>query len=71
MRALETTLAQSGVTTVPKTFRMALGALGGGRLTWTLTSEGVLEVRLEHTYPERRRPPESRCPKPLPPGGHG
>ena len=56
MKALETTLAESGVTTVPKALRTALGAPGGGRLTWTLTSEGVLEVRLKHAYTAHRQP---------------
>jgi hypothetical protein len=56
MKAHETTLAQSGVTTVPKALRVALGALGGGRLTWTLTAEGVLEVRLKHAYHGQRQP---------------
>ena len=56
MKTLETTLAKSGVTTVPKALRTALGALGGGRLTWTLTPEGVLEVRLKHTYTALRQP---------------
>jgi len=56
MKALETTLAHSGVTTVPKALRAALGALGGGRLTWTLTPDGVMEVRLKHAYLERGQP---------------
>ena len=56
MKAHETTLAQSGVTTVPKMLRAALGALGGGRLIWILNDEGVLEVRLKHAYQAQSQP---------------
>jgi len=51
MKSFETTLTERGITTVPKTLREALGALGGGRLIWRLTLEGALEVRLKHVYP--------------------
>ena len=53
MKTFETTLAQTGLTTVPKSLRQAIGALGGGRLVWHLTAEGTLAVRLKHAYPPR------------------
>jgi len=56
MKSFETTLTERGITTVPKALREAIGALGGGRLIWRLTSEGALEVTLKHAYPPMASP---------------
>jgi len=53
MKTLETHLAPSGTTTVPKAIRTALGTQNGGRLVWQLLPDGTLRVVLKHAYVPR------------------
>ena len=50
MARTESNLAESGVTTVPKQLRDALGARRGGRLVWRLMPDNTLSVLLKYAY---------------------
>ncbi len=52
MKPLESHLSATGLTTVPKALRMALGLSHGARLVWHQLPTGAVSVTVKHVYPQ-------------------
>ncbi len=60
MKSLESHLAPTGTTTVPKALRSRLNAPLGGRLVWTLHPDGLtLQARLRYADEAPTEPQDS------------
>jgi bifunctional DNA-binding transcriptional regulator/antitoxin component of YhaV-PrlF toxin-antitoxin module len=60
MQRRDSTVSSSGVTTVPKIIRDALGLDAGGRIQWVLDDTGELLVFVKHRYGSDGAPQPAR-----------